>query len=335
MTSGNPFRWTDPSTWPWFVYAWLAMFLAGWLKPFWRWIQRQRASSWPIASGLIESISVSESKRSFFASWPNGDSPTYFAEINYSYSVAGSTLTGRYQREFSMEGEAWEFLRELKGKSVSVQYNPEKPVASTLSEQSVETLLQTRAPKAAGDLFVPVSAGSLPNWLIPLFPVFAGLAAIGLVLSLWVHVGAVMGRHVAPEALFWILHFGIFVVWFPAAFVGKQRAGNFKRRDLWKVILRGSPDWVRYLLYGFLGYAVVNFIYFLNPARTGPEGSGGTSAIVWRGFSGHWMAFYFAALAILYTAAKENPSGLRCLNGHPVPLNANFCTQCGKAVIHR
>jgi hypothetical protein len=335
MTSGNPLRWTDPSTWPWFVYVWLAMFLAVWLKPLWRWIQSQRASGWPLTTGLIESVSVRESKQSFFASWPNGDSPRYFAELDYSYAVTDSTFTGRYQRGFSMEQEAWEFLRDLKGKSVSVQYNPENPVTSTLSEQSVETLLQTRAPKAASDLFVSVAAGPLPNWLIPFLPVFAGLSTLGLVVSLWVHVGAVTGRRVAPEALFWILHAGIFVVWFPAVFVGKQRAGNSKRKDFWKVILRGSPDWVRYLLYVFLAYAVFNFVYFFNPAPTGPEGGGGTPAIVWRGFSGHWMAFYFAGLAILYSAAKENPSDLRCLNGHPVPLNANFCTQCGQAVIHR
>jgi len=35
-----------------------------------------------------------------------------------------------------------------------------------------------------------------------------------------------------------------------------------------------------------------------------------------RGFSGHWMVFYLAALAILYSATKENASETRCLNGH-------------------
>ena len=36
-----------------------------------------------------------------------------------------------------------------------------------------------------------------------------------------------------------------------------------------------------------------------------PKGDSGANppAIVWRGFSGHWMAFYSAALAILYSAA--------------------------------
>jgi hypothetical protein len=335
MNSGNPFRWTDPSTWPWIFYVWLALTAAGSLKPLWRLIGRNRASGWPIAGGQIESISVREPKRSFWSSWPSGNSPTYFAELDYSYSVTGTAFTGRYQREFFTEQEGWEFLRELKGKFVSVQYNPKKPAISTLSEQSVETLLQSRAPNAAGDVFAYVAASSNPDWLKPFSPVFVGMSAVGLVVSLWVHVGAVMGRRVAPEGLFWILHMGIFVVWFPAVFVGKQRAGNLNRKDFWKVILRGSPDWVRYLLYGFFGYAVVNFMYFFTQAPSGHGGNGDTPVIDWRGFSGHWMAFYFAALVILYSATKENLGGLRCLNGHAVPPNANFCTQCGQAVMHR
>jgi len=60
MMSSNPFRWTDPSTWPWIVYVWLALILVGWLKPAWRWMHRQRTSSWPTASGQIEYASVTE-----------------------------------------------------------------------------------------------------------------------------------------------------------------------------------------------------------------------------------------------------------------------------------
>jgi len=39
MISGNPFRWTDPSTWPRIAYVWLAMLLAGSVKAIWRWMQ--------------------------------------------------------------------------------------------------------------------------------------------------------------------------------------------------------------------------------------------------------------------------------------------------------
>lgn len=334
MIIGTPFRWTDPSTWPWFVYFWVALFLAGWLKPLWRWIQRQRASSWPTTSGEIQSASVSESKRFFIPTTPRGSSPTYEAELSYSYFVAGNTYSGHYGRESENEGEALEFVRDLRGKPVAVQYNPSKPSTSTLLESSVETLLNTRPPKPETEveLFKSALADASNLWPKPLLWLCAGLSAVGLVLSLWVHLGAVMGRRVAPEAFFWILHVGIFVVWFPAIFAAKRLVGSTNRKDFWKVVLKGSPDWMRYMVYCFLGYAVVNFTFFFFQA---PTGGGGTNppAIVWRGFSGHWMAFYSAALAILYSAAKANQIVPRCLNGHAVPATANFCSRCGQSVI--
>ena len=33
-------------------------------------------------------------------------------------------------------------------------------------------------------------------------------------------------------------------------------AGNTKRTDFWKVILKGSFDWMRYMVYGIFAYAV-------------------------------------------------------------------------------
>lgn len=87
-------------------------------------------------------------------------------------------------------------------------------------------------------------------------------------------------------------------------FVAVKRVGNTSRKDFWKVVLRGSPEWMRYMVYGFLGYALVNFLIFMPQAPKGGTG-GETPAVVWRGFSGHWMAFYSAALAILYSAAPD------------------------------
>jgi Protein of unknown function (DUF3592) len=317
-------------------YVWLALVVAGQLRPLWRWVQRCRAESWPIATGQIESLTMTESKRSFFSSTPRGSSPKVVVEISYSYSAAGNTETGIYKRDFDTDDEAVEFQRDLKGKPVAVHYNPNNPSNSALLEASVEQLLQTRPPRTSTDYPLSGQKSSLNPLLRQFLWVFIILAFVGLVASVWVHAGAVMGRRVAPEPFFWILHVGIFVVWFPAVFVAKQRVGSLNRRDYWKVLLRDLPDGVRYLLYGFLGYAVVNFLYFVQQASTGGGGNGGdTPAIVWRGFSGHWMVFYFAALAILYSATKENSSEARRVNGHLVPPGANFCTQCGQAAMRR
>jgi hypothetical protein len=333
MFLASPFRWADPRTWPWMVYVWLALFAAGWLKPLWRWLQRNRAKNWPTTTGQIESVSVGESKRFFLSLTQRGSSPAYVAELGYSYSVAGNVEAGLYKREFSTEGEAWDFLRDLKGKPVAVQYNPNKPSTSTLWEPSIETLLQARAPRPAAEMFSSVSAKSISPLLGRFLWVFVVLSAVGLVVSLWVHLGAVTGRRVAPEAFFWILHMGIFVVWLPALFVANQHVGNLRRKDFWKVVLQGSPDWMRYMVYGFAGYAILSSVPFWFQAPTGGGGAN-PPAIIWRGFSGHWMAFYSAALAVLYSAAKEKENVRRCVNGHPVPPSANFCPRCGQSIMH-
>ena len=140
---------------------------------------------------------------------------------------------------------------------------------------------------------------------------------------------------VVPEPFFWILHMQYLVVWFPAVMVAKQRVGNLNRKDFLEGLAReiclrlGSLFDIR-----ISGVRCRRFPLFFQQAPTGGGGNGGdTPAIVWRGFSGHWMVFYFAALVILYSATKANSSETRCLNGHLVPPGTNFCTQCGQAAI--
>jgi len=80
------------------------------------------------------------------------------------------------------------------------------------------------------------------------------------------------------------------------------------------------------------GYAVINFMFFMTKAPSGGRGAN-QPAEVWRGFSGHWMAFYSAALAILYSAARTEDTRLRCPNGHLAPSTAIYCTRCGQPVM--
>ncbi len=298
MFAETPFHWADPSTWPWIIYVWIAIVLAGWAKPAWRWFQRQQASGWPTAPGRIESGTVTRS-----SSFSRGRARGYTAELGYSYSVEGQSYSGHYEREFGSEEEGWEFIRELQGKPVMVSCNPRNSAKSTLSADAVTALLKMRAP-APQRSASQVGVSNVPAWVKPLLWPFIALSAVGLVVSLWVHLGAVAGRKVAPDDFFWMLHVGIFAVWFPAVLVANRRGRNTSRKNLWKAVLRGSPEWMRYMVYGFFGYAFLNFLIFLPHASKGGAGNG-TPVMVWRGFSGHWMAFYSAALAILYSAAAS------------------------------
>jgi hypothetical protein len=112
-------------------------------------------------------------------------------------------------------------------------------------------------------------------------------------------------------------------------------SADFKKKDTWKAALRGCPPWMRDMVYGFFGYAFLNFAIFIIAATKG--GSGPMPPAVVRGFSGHWMVFYSAAAAVLCSAThvNERDQGRRCTKGHSVGPLAQFCEQCGQPVIER
>jgi hypothetical protein len=166
---------------------------------------------------------------------------------------------------------------------------------------------------------------------------FIAISAIGLLLSIFVHVIALSGGQVPYSSYAWNLHFGIFIVWFPAILVSQRLTTDFKRKDWWKAALRGCPTWMKYMTYFFFGYAVINFIIFMVIMQGLGKGSTANDASQFRGFSGHWMAFYSAALSILYSAtkAKSLDKGRKCRNGHPASPLAKFCEECGAPAIDR
>jgi hypothetical protein len=226
------------------------------------------------------------------------------------------------------EEDAREFVRGLEDKVVIVQYNPAKPATSTLAETALRELQSARPPVPA-DLYVDPQR-TIPSWAMPFLCFFAGLALLGFFLSLYVHVGSILGQKITYMA--WGLHIGIFVVWFPAVLVAQRRVKNTRRKDFWKIALKGAPEWMRYCIYLFLGYAVFNFAIFL---LIGPLKNSGKApiagAVEFRGFSGHWMAFYSAAFGLLYAAALK--PGPKCINGHMMASEDVTCSICGQPAV--
>jgi hypothetical protein len=146
-----------------------------------------------------------------------------------------------------------------------------------------------------------------------------------------VHLAAWAG--VAPPKAAWALHVGIFVVWLPTVLVAQGLTRDFKQREFWTAALRGAPPWANTALKWLMGYAIANFLLFM---FQGIEGAAKPDeAVQARGFSGHWLIFYGAAAATLYSAAQLREHGdspRTCLNGHAVSLSARFCDQCGAPV---
>jgi hypothetical protein len=161
---------------------------------------------------------------------------------------------------------------------------------------------------------------------------FAALSAIGLVLSVVSHLSALMGGSGPLGDKSWYLHLGIFVVWLPAVIAVNRLTREVPQKDSWKVIFRSCPPWMKYMTYSFFGYALLNFVIFMVNGSPS-SGTGLMSPADVRGFSGHWMAFYSAALSVLYAAATGQTELLRrCLNGHLVGPLAKYCDQCGMMI---
>jgi hypothetical protein len=160
------------------------------------------------------------------------------------------------------------------------------------------------------------------------------LAAAGLVASLIVHLCALLGVQNPFGQAAWALHVGIFVIWLPAIIATNTRIGEvaYKRNDFWKVALDGAPKWMQTMVKGFFIYAFINFAFFIFRTVGKPQAAIDRSVEL-QGFSGHWMAFYSAGMALLYSATKRIET--KCANGHAASPVAKFCEQCGSPVTSR
>ncbi len=131
---------------------------------------------------------------------------------------------------------------------------------------------------------------------------FAILAGVGLVLSIAVHLCALVDVAIFGEYV-WLLHVGLFIVGLPAVLYSMKLTKFSKRADFWKAALRGCPRWMRTMTAVFFVYAIFNFsIFFLSGVTSSHLSPPPLDAV--KGFSGHWMAFYAGALAILTSASR-------------------------------
>jgi hypothetical protein len=161
---------------------------------------------------------------------------------------------------------------------------------------------------------------------------FMWLSAGGLALSMVAHIMALAGASFSGDKFVWCLHIGIFVVWLPAVIVMSSVTRFAKNNDVWKVALAGCPVWMRRAMYGLFGYAILNFVISFvatAPERKHPQDP--ASASIVRGFSGHWMIFYGAAFAVLYSRihAPQFYRARRCPQGHDASPVDRFCSKCG------
>ena len=165
------------------------------------------------------------------------------------------------------------------------------------------------------------------------------LALPGWTLAVIVHVLSIAGMDLNEKIPFiWSLHIGIFVVWIPTIF-SLRKGEEFKQfqksslltrmnpLSLFKAIFKTTPHWLTAIaVIGFF-YAIINFLLFALSQPAVPDAHNGQyflenhgqiirtlteqeyhhyQANQLRAFSGHWIAFYGAAMAVLFPF-KVNP----------------------------
>lgn len=133
---------------------------------------------------------------------------------------------------------------------------------------------------------------------------FIEFSAVGLICSVLVHILGLFGRRPPFGYFAFLLQFGALISGIGAALAVilllSSRGENF-----WRAALRATPKWVKWITYLLIGYAIFNFIVFLNRFghREGLQPDQ-IMALVFRGVSGEWMAFYSGALLIFSSAIR-------------------------------
>ena len=154
---------------------------------------------------------------------------------------------------------------------------------------------------------------------------FAWTALTGFILALAAHIAAICGVDVGGRYPFvWGLHFGVFIVFIPIFFSMKR---TFGAKPTMAQIRDEFPRWVVVLGICMMAYTLVNFLLFaLNTAGGSPSIKDGKylllnhgtlireiseseyrqfMANIARGFSGHWLFFYFFSFA--WFKLRKNP----------------------------
>jgi len=151
---------------------------------------------------------------------------------------------------------------------------------------------------------------------------FNQLSVVGLLFSFVVHLLGLTGRRPPFGYSPFILQLGAFVSGVAAAlalFLLYASQGEC----FWREAFRACPKWLKWMTCILAGYAVVNFIVFVNLLGTiGRRQPNEIMSIVFRGVSGEWMAFYSAALLVFHSARRqlkrvEKNSPGRPLTGSP------------------
>jgi len=130
------------------------------------------------------------------------------------------------------------------------------------------------------------------------------ISVIGLVLSAVIHFCSLFRIYEPPRALMILINIGIMVVFYPACIISYKMRNRVNIKDFKKAMFDACPRWLSIMNGLLIMYALAGLIFFIfkkyfasSAVTKGQE----IMADGFRGFTGHWMALYSLAFAILYS----------------------------------
>jgi len=96
------------------------------IRQWWQRVRENRAAMWPSAPGEVQSVEI---KKSQHGCW---------ALITYRYYARGEYRFGKYRRHFRRKAAAQTFADAIRGRSIQVRFQEDKPGESILLERDLQ-----------------------------------------------------------------------------------------------------------------------------------------------------------------------------------------------------
>ncbi|HEX3661016.1 MAG TPA: DUF3592 domain-containing protein [Acidobacteriaceae bacterium] len=96
------------------------------LRNWWQRVRENRAAMWPSAPGEVQGATVKKSQQ---GSW---------VQVSYRYYARGEYRYGQYRRHFRRKAAAEAFAEAIRGRSLQVRFQEDKPGESVLLERDLQ-----------------------------------------------------------------------------------------------------------------------------------------------------------------------------------------------------
>ena len=271
--------------WQWDLLPLIAAIAAAGIQRSWRSLRGRKVASWPITYGEILGAS-SETKNKYV-----------FLTARYRYRIDNEPYSGAFKKILEEEDEAERWADALRGKQVTVHYDPQKPSRSELLASDLEPIVRAFG---ASHVAPPQPVEATPWWKRFTVEVGLVLAITGFAVCAVELISEKMGKPFLSRGAYELLRTGVFI--FPLLTLRGNIEGT-------KRSLRALPEWMKYLGFVAIFYAFFAAIPFFSHGHGIRSNRDVT----------YLMAAYFGVVEVLYARLRAEPRQedylLRGLNG--------------------